>query len=331
MARKGKRRRDNLLEREYERTHRLKIQHAAELRELRGGPVARDAEERPEAKAVREAEERERLRPTYAPLRKVGPIVDQSAKLSHEPWPEPKDDSKLTDEDRRAISYLRLSPPRADDHELLGAYAAIGISEASLRADRNRRHRKRTERLTASYKRLRFDEEVEIEDGEIEDDGYIGNEWQEANQHHIYFDDEEIKDRIAMDDGTIQNERDKARSGSLCVPYQNPSFVEGEMRDRSNIDDKAAQTGHEMGCRMVVDDDDGPESPRDSTYIEKDTPSKEPPESKVRAKIKIEPEEETIGTPNTTGTFLPSTEFWMKEFVATPFLSGTNRQVERSE
>jgi hypothetical protein len=79
MARKGKRRRDGLLEREHERIQRLKIQHAAELRELRGGSTERDTEDAPGVEAVREAEERERLRPTYAPLRKTYSAVDQGA------------------------------------------------------------------------------------------------------------------------------------------------------------------------------------------------------------------------------------------------------------
>ena len=53
--------------------------HEAELRELRGGLIGRDAEGGPEDEAVKEAEERERLRPTYAPLRQTNPVVDQSA------------------------------------------------------------------------------------------------------------------------------------------------------------------------------------------------------------------------------------------------------------
>jgi hypothetical protein len=160
-----------------------------------------------------------------------------------------------TENQRRAISYLRLSPPRADDHKLLDAYAAIGISEASLRADRDRRHSKRTEKMTASYQRLHVDEEVEMENGVIDDGYYIRNERQETDQTHIYF-DEEIKDRVVMDHDTIQNERDKVRAGNICVPYENLGFVEGEMRNRLDTDNNAAQTVQDIRSRMDMDDDE---------------------------------------------------------------------------
>ncbi|KAI9775035.1 MAG: hypothetical protein M1839_001587 [Geoglossum umbratile] len=251
MARRGKRRRDSLLAGESERIKHLKVQYAAELGELRPGSVARDAEEgdRLEAEASKRAEEREKLRPTYAPayapLRNGSPVVDQ-----HDPWPEPEDDSRMTNEDRRADSYIRLSPPRADDHMLLDAYEAIGISEDALRRDRNRRHRKRTEILTASYQELRFSEEAEAEEGEI-------REWQmkETDQYRTHPSGEEIGDRMAVDDGAIQNEQDTMRADNLSIPHRTLSSGKEETRDSMAMDSNAVRIKQEPEDEVIVDDD----------------------------------------------------------------------------